>query len=144
MIKVWFYGDDETTAIELPGDEWFKDLAKVRPVISRKALDGTPYSYVQRERGTGTLLERTVSFAHLDKEKAAALHTFLAGAEGRLCLLRDGKGQINVVHLVPDGIAITSTTRAARRDDQNRTIEDYWHQAAFKVRILLTETGYIA
>lgn len=143
MIKLWRYGELETTAVELPGDEWFTDLSKVRPVVIRKSLDGTPYSYVQREREGSTLYQRSVNFAHLDKERIAALRTFLEAAEGQLCLMRDGKGGLNLIHLVPDSIAITSTTRAARRDEQGNTVEDSWHQVTFKVQIARTETGLI-
>jgi hypothetical protein len=141
MIRL--YTIDENHNIELPGDEWFTDLSKVRPVVIRKSLDGTPYSYVQRERNQGTLYQRSVSFAHLDKERIAALRAFLEAAEGQLCVMEDGKGGLNLIQLVPDSIAITSTTRAARRDDQGNTVEDNWHQVTFKVQISLTETGLI-
>lgn len=144
MIKLWLYSAEEETALELPGDEWFTDLSKVRPVVLRKSLDGTPYSYVQRERDGSTLVQRSVNFAHLDKERIADLRAFLEAAEGQLCLMRDGKGGLNLVQLVPDSIAITSTTRAARRDDRGNTVEDNWHQVTFKVQIARTETGVIA
>lgn len=141
MIVLYTY--DGNHSLELPGDEWFADLAKVRPVVIRKSLDGTPYSYVQRERNQGTLYQRSISFARLDKEHTAALRAFLEAAEGQMCVLQDGKGGLNLVQLVPDSIAISSTTRAARRDDQGNTVEDNWHQVAFKVQISLTETGLI-
>jgi hypothetical protein len=141
---------DTGLTVTLPGDAWFTDLTKPRPVVIRKSLDGTPYSYVQTEQApltegvASTVYQRTLSFEHLDKERVVELHEFLEAAEGQLLLMRDGKNHTHLMQLVPDSIEITATKRAARRDADGAQMEDYWHQVSFKVQISHSEGSTIA
>ncbi len=131
--------------VTLPGDAWFADLIRPRPVVIRKSLDGTPYSYIQPEQVSlpdmpiSTAYQRTLSFERLDKERVAELHEFLEAVEGQMFYLEDGKAQRHIVQLMPDSIEITATKRAARRDADGAHMEDYWHQVSFKVQISHTD-----